>query len=459
MLFKQIGEEFHNLAETNERGFKETLKEVDQIIQQEGLIFKEKALPFSIQPLAITEEENKYFQRASETLSDALEIVLEAYEKDEEIKEFFSYYNKYTRLININPRYKRKIRISRFDCIWNGGEGFKVVEPNACCPGGVVVLGKLKERWVNLPFIKGITSSYEQEQFLCDTPNGFISELLNAYKEMGGNIDKPQIALVNYAGNYSYELEHIQKYGREMGHNIVICDLRDLKLDSQRQQLMYNECPIDIIYNKVDQLELGNKDMEDVIEACEKGLVCNVNSYPSMFIGESKMTLALLTDARFQEKYLSYEQVEMVNKHILWTRKLEETTTSFKGEIINLIEYVIDNKERFVLKIDNSTRGENVFLGKDADTEVWAKIVNNNKNTNWIVQEYNEIPSVSILEHKDGKIVKKSKKFGIDMFMFGGKYAGVVSRISDKAVINLGQGGYEQPVIVLKDVKEKVMSV
>lgn len=459
MLFKKIESEFHSLVTKNEVGLKEALRKVDQIIQNEGLVFKGKALPFSVQPLAITDEENNYFKRASEILSDSLEIVLDAYEKDTEIREYFSYYSKYEKLININPGYERKIRISRFDCIWNGGYEFKVVEPNACCPGGVVVLGKLKEKWFDLPIIKEITNSYEKKQFLCDTPNGFLNELVNAYREMGGNEEDPQIALVNYAEKYSYELEHIQKYGCEMGYKIIICDLRDLKLDSQGKRLMFNQQPIDIIYNKVDQLELGNEDMKDVIEACERGLVCNVNSYSSMFIGESKMTLALLTDSKFQEKYLTKEQIEMVNKHILWTRKLEETITSFKEEEVNLIQYIIENKDLFVLKVDNSTRGENVFLGKYTNHETWSKIINDNKNGNWIVQEYNEIPSVEILECKGENIIKENKKFGIDIFMFGGKYAGIVSRISDKAVINLGQGGYEQPVIALKAIKEEVASI
>lgn len=444
-----IGDVFVNEINKNPKHFIDASDRIDAIIVEEEMEFSGRKLPFSIKPLIITEEESKYFKIVSELILNSLEKLLEAYKHDEEIKEFFSYYKQFEKLISIDPGYNKKIRIARFDTIWYGSKDFKILESNTCCPGGIVILGRLKERYLEIPFIKNIFKNYNNNLFLCDSQTSFIKELVKAYREKGGIKDKPNIAFANYNGNYNYELLHMKKFAFEMGINSVICDLRDLKVNDDR--LFYEDFEIDIIYNKVDQLELGKEDINDVLEAIRSNYVCSVNSFISMFIGESKMTLALLTDKKFQLKYLNTQEIEAINKHVPWTRKLEDGNSHYNDEKINLIEYSLENKNQLVLKVDNETRGSNIFIGKITDVDTWSKLIHDRKNINYIIQEYCEIPQVNVPIYNGENTEFVDRKFGIDMFMFGGEFAGVVSRISEKDIINVGQGGYEQPVIEITE--------
>ncbi|GAA0378675.1 hypothetical protein [Bacillus horti] len=452
ILNSEFTHRFSEVIRKDTSRFLHATDQVSSMIQEEGFIFKNKSLPFSLQPLVISAEESNYFKEVTEIILGSLEKLLEAYVTDPHIREFFSYYKEYEHLIMLNPGYQKKIRISRFDTIWYGGDQFKILEPNTCCPGGVVVLGKLKERYFQIPFIKEFLKEYKTNEFLCDAPSGFLMELVNAYREMGGPKHKPSIAFANYNGQFSYELSHMKKYAQDMGLEAVICDLRELKISES--SLFYEDLCIDIIYNKVDQLELGKTDMQDVLTAIEKGYVCSVNSFASMFIGESKLTLALLTDKSFQEKYLTHDEVEAIRKHVPWTRKLENRTSEYEGATIDLLSFTRSNKDSLVLKIDNETRGSNVFIGNMVQQAEWDSLIEKNKDTNWVVQEYYPIKEICVPIAMDGDVSFVNKKFGIDMFMFGGKYAGVVSRISENSIINVGQGGFEQPVIEVVGVTE-----
>ncbi|WP_077296912.1 hypothetical protein [Virgibacillus pantothenticus] len=110
---------------------------------------------------------------------------------------------------------------------------------------------------------------------------------------------------------------------------------------------------------------------------------------------------------------------------------------------------VIINKDKLVLKVDNETRGSNIFIGKKTDSQTWSNLIYERKNQNYIIQEYTEIPQVKVPLIEDGNVEFVKRNFGIDMFILGGKFAGVVSRISQKDIINVGQGGFEQPVVEL----------
>lgn len=80
---------------------------------------------------------------------------------------------------------------------------------------------------------------------------------------------------------------------------------------------------------------------------------------------------------------------------------------------------------------------ETILIGKNISMDKWKKLFADN-NKNWIMQEYFDIPSTIILENKNGQIEEIEKK-----------YAGIVSRISESDIINVGSGGYGHPVMLV----------
>jgi len=422
---------------------------IQKAIKEMNVSFEGREFPYSMQPLIVNEAENRYFKEVTEKLSECLEIVLNAYINDKFVQDYFSYYDKYKDLI-LSTIPGKQITISRYDVVWYGKDEFQIFECNTCCPGGVSILGEIKKNYVKLPFIKDLLKGKKYTPFKCDETSNFINALIQRFKEATNyNPDKIGIAFANYNGMYSYELKELCDAVKSMGYNSCICDVTDLHTGKDGK-LYFNEEEMNIVYYKVDQLMLNKEILSEIISSAEKGYAVTINSYPAMFITESKMVLALLRNHHFQNKYLTKDQVEIINKHIPWTTKLTDTEKiSHNGQKMNLIDYSIENKDNLVLKIDNETRGSNIYIGKNITTDRWKELLKDNNNQNWIIQDYCNIPSTVILENKDGKIKETEKKYGIDFFMYNGKYSGIVSRISESDIINVGSGGYEQPVLLV----------
>lgn len=421
---------------------------IQKHIDDNGFSFEGKDFPYSIKPVILTEKENNYFRYSSEILLDSLEIALAAYYNDKYIQKYFEYYEKFKELINIRPL-KKIVTISRFDTVWYGGENYKIFEPNTCCPGGIAILGIVKDGYKNLPFIKRQFSNYEIIPFECDNVSGFINALIESYKSINQLPNKLNIAFCNYNGIYSYELKELKDYAIKMGLGAFICDLKDLKL--KEGNLYTSSEQIHIVYSKSDPLMLEFDKLSDLKTAVENKTVSLVNSFPAMYIGESKLILGLLQDEYFQKKYLNEKHIEMINKHIPWTKKLMNIKTFYHEKEIDLLNYIRDNKNDFVIKVDNETRGANIFIGKDTSQEKWKELISTKQDSNWLVQEYCKIPTIRVPMLNNQGLDLPLKKFGLDFFMYNGKYTGVVSRLSEKNIINVGNGGSEQPVIVLKE--------
>ncbi|MFD1901965.1 glutathionylspermidine synthase family protein [Enterococcus termitis] len=414
---------------------------IQNAIKEMNVSFEGREFPYSMQPLIVKESESNYFKEATEILSDCLEIVLKAYKEDDFVRSYFSHYDKYKSLI-LSSTPGKQITISRYDVVWYGRESFKVFECNTCCPGGVSILGDIKKNYVQLPFIKKHLKEKLYVPFECDETSSFINALKQRFDEATDYAPKKiGIAFANYEGFYSYELKELCTAAKKMGYNSCVCDVTDLYIGNG-DKLYYEEDEINIVYYKVDQLLLNENILSEIITATKNGYVVSVNSYPAMYITESKIVLALLRDSYFQNKYLTDIQIKIIEKHIPWTKKLSDSENVFhEGSYVGLIDFSIKNKDKLVLKIDNETRGANIYIGRNINIEKWENLLRANNNKNWIVQEYCEIPNTVVLENINGEIVETRKKYGIDFFMYNGKYSGIVSRLSESDIINVGSGG------------------
>ena len=93
--------------------------------------------------------------------------------------------------------------------------------------------------------------------------------------------------------------------------------------------------------------------------------------------------------------------------------------------------------------------GKGVAIGHETEQADWDKlairILENNED--WVVQRYVAINEMPIPVAKNGTFELQIKKFNINPFIFNGKYAGSVTRLSDQSVINVSAGGGLVPVI------------
>jgi uncharacterized circularly permuted ATP-grasp superfamily protein len=117
--------------------------------------------------------------------------------------------------------------------------------------------------------------------------------------------------------------------------------------------------------------------------------------------------------------------------------------------VVDLLQFVSDNRERLVLKPASDYGGSRVSLGMETDQAAWDALLEAHGETgDFIVQEYVPVPEEMFPTVEDGHVQMRLKRFNINPFGIGGRYAGMITRISDRAVINVSAGGGLLPSVV-----------
>ncbi len=81
-------------------------------------------------------------------------------------------------------------------------------------------------------------------------------------------------------------------------------------------------------------------------------------------------------------------------------------------------------------------------LGTETPQDAWDAIIEGHAEAgDWVVQEYIPVPEEMFPVIEDGHVQMRLKRFNINPFALGSRYAGMLTRISDRAVINVSAGG------------------
>ena len=201
---------------------------------------------------------------------------------------------------------------------------------------------------------------------------------------------------------------------------------------------------VDLVYRRalVDDLSEG-----DLTAAYRDGRVCVVNP-PRARVANNKKLFALLGDPRFGD-LVSSAEAEVIAETVPWTRILREGRATYGEWTIDLLDFASDNRERLVLKPASEYGGHGVALGVETEQDEWDRIIAEHaERADFVVQEYVPVPEEMFPTIEDGHVQMRLKRFNINPFALGGRYAGMITRISDRAVINVSAGGGLLPSVV-----------
>jgi uncharacterized circularly permuted ATP-grasp superfamily protein len=116
---------------------------------------------------------------------------------------------------------------------------------------------------------------------------------------------------------------------------------------------------------------------------------------------------------------------------------------------IDLLPFVADNREKLVLKPASDFGGHGVALGMETSQADWEAVIAAHADAaDFIVQEYVPVPEEMFPVIEDGRVHMRLKRFNINPFGIGGRHAGSITRISDRAVINVSAGGGLLPSVI-----------
>lgn len=152
-----------------------------------------------------------------------------------------------------------------------------------------------------------------------------------------------------------------------------------------------------------------------------------VGTQTSTFL-HSKLTMGLLSEGR---PWMTEGDRRLVERYLPWTRILSERRTDREGQQVDLLPFVLKNRELLVLKAALGESGQQVTIGREADQAAWESAVGEAvQGRTSVVQEFVRPGTCRVALIADGV----DEPYDVDVapvlgpLLFGGRPAGLFCR-------------------------------
>lgn len=288
-------------------------------------------------------------------------------------------------LAAIDPGYSFSEVAARLDShVCNGS--LHVVQYNADSPTGLAYADALSELFFETPPVKELRKRYNLSRV--GGKKHLLAALLKAYKQFGGQ-KQPNIAIVEFrpsflsGGQSEYEL--FRDYFRQEGYQVEI--VAPDQLQYRNGVLRKDNFEIDLVYRRISVQEFLMKfDLSHpLVQAYRSRAVCVINSFRSE-LAHKKAMFALLTDESVTAKFPAAER-KAIRDFVPWTRLVAAGKTTYRDQPIDLLEFVLQNREKLVLKPNDDYSDYHTFFGWELSEAAWERALKTATHAPYVVQE------------------------------------------------------------------------
>jgi uncharacterized circularly permuted ATP-grasp superfamily protein len=410
-----------------------------------GLVFGDRPTCPFLRPHVIARSQYDEVARAARTIAFAIEKVVDRALSDDDLFAVLGLTEREAKMARIDPGYTRLCVTSRLDSYLSEA-GFQFLEYNAEPPAGVGDQMQLEKVLLQLVHVRKFL---EQHPHWWPEPHRrLLSALLQTYREWGGAAESPQIAIVDWKGVATEsEFYTLKDYFASEGHQTLIVDPGELSYDSR--QLSARGLRIDIVYKRVIIHEFLERCDAKHPLACAYAdrRVCVVNSFRTK-MAHKKAGFAILSDPKYEHLF-TRDEVDVLRKHIPWTRCVRPEVTSFHGSEHDLLVLIFDERERFVLKPNDDYGGHGVFLGWETSADEWKQAISLAAERPYVVQERVRLDKVRMPMFSD-RVGSAEMYVDFNPFLFHNEAEGALIRLSSSEILNVSSGGGQTALLVLE---------
>src|SRR5438067_4117372 len=416
-----------------------TQAQLDDQQFRRGLFFGQRPLCTVLRPRFITPEQYRFLQSRVRILLHAFDKAYYAAIEHADFRAQFCLLDWEEELIQHAPGFRASSPTSRVDTFFvTERGGLRLTEYNAETPASPAYSDVLTEIFYGLPVMREFLRHYEVRSL--PARHSVLHALVDAYQQWAGRREAPRIAILDWREVPSYsEFKMFAEYFKLQGLECIIADPREVEY--RNGQLVAGDFHITLIYKRVlisELIERGGLDQPGV-RAVRDGNVCMVNPFRCKIL-HKKASLAVLSDERNSELFNDAE-LEAIEAHIPWTCLVEERNASYHGQKIDLLPFILEHREKLVLKPNDEYGGKGIVLGWETDASSWAQAIQDALTDPYIVQERVTIPSEPFPSMVDGHVTLIDRMLDTNPFVFYGDYIdGCLSRLSTEALLNVSAG-------------------
>ena len=417
-------------------------------MRERHLTFGGRLLCPFLRPFFLDPADEGRITRAAETMWRLGERLAEAAAADETLMAELGLSEAEMALARIDPGYGVASTAGRADAFLLP-DSLQFAEYNAESPAGPGYSQRLAELFDGEPLMARFRERFDV-RFYTPIPD-LLDALLASYQDWGGQANLPRVAIVDWREVPTWsEFELLRAAFCDAGVPTEICDPRDLVYQGGR--LIANGVPIDLVYRRVliNDIVARPDECRALLAAYRDGAVCVANTLRCK-MAHKKAFFAFLTDDRYRHLFPA-DDLRTIAPHLPWTRMVREGATSRAGQSIDLPEYLRRHREQFVLKPNDEYGGTGVTLGWETDEGAWDAAIARalrESDRGWVAQERIAIRrEIFPICERDG-VVERDMLVDFAPYLFRGRIAGFLTRLSATGLANVTSGGGQVPAFIV----------
>jgi hypothetical protein len=411
-----------------------------------GLLFGARPLCTVLRPRFLTPAQYRHLRQAIAAVMPAFAKAHAIAMNDPKFRAQFMLSAWEERLVSLPMPYRTSSPTARMDTFFIPQTNtLKITEYNAETPAGIGYHDVLSEVMLGLPIMHRFERHYEV--FPLPGRHHVCHALEQSYHQWGGR-EPMRIAILDWKEVPTRsEFVLFQDYFRAQGLTCIIadpreCEYRDGKLYAQPAYETGPPLLVNVIYKRVLLSELvAHSGLENpVLRAVIDRAVCMVNPFHCKLL-HRKTSLAVLSDEANQERF-SADQLRAIAQFIPWTRVVAERFTHYQGQRIDLLPFVAQHRDQFVLKPADEYGGKGIVLGWMVSQEDWERALRDALNTPTIVQQRVDVPSEPYPSYGERGLEMIARWFDTNPYVWHDAYASsCLTRLSTAALLNVTAGG------------------
>jgi hypothetical protein len=437
--------EYHQLLARDTDLSPRIFKNLRAAMRRDLLVYGDRPIGVALRPHLLEAKQFALLSRRAELIAAALEKIAAAAVDDVTLMDEIGLAEKERKLALVQPGFACAAVTSRMDgFIYR--EEIKFVEYNAENPSSLSDQEGLNRLLSDLPEMSAFAQRHRLRQF--SPMEKLLDTLVETYHEWGGS-GAPGIAIVDWKDlPTSSEFVLLRDSFEKHGVRTIICSPDDLEYANG--ELRCGDFVVDLIYKRIiiHELLARSDDNHPLIRAFINGDVCLINPFRCKIM-HKKASFEFLTDEARQSWFTADER-DAIQQSVPWTRRLRDRQTTFRGHKIELLKFVRQRREHFVIKPNDDYGGRGLHVGPRLTESEWDKAIATALSEDYVVQEVVKLHAEEFPVFSDDKWGLQPMFVDTNPFLFRGKVCGAMVRLSSSPVVNVTAGGGETGFFVLE---------
>jgi len=430
-LMTQLGEaiaRYHRILEQDPERNAAWMGQLREQLEQRNLVVGGRPVSPVLRPHFLSRRQYTNLAKSAEALNASITRIRNMALSNPQLMARMDLLPAEKMLAAVDPGYTMSSITSLMETQVNNGS-VHISAAQADMPRGVVYGELLADLFYEAPPVKEFRKKHKLAKSGGVKP--LLASILRAWKEFGGK-KTPNVAVLEFRQPFasvdSHEYTLLAELLRKQGMQAELVSPE--QLEYRNGVLRKGDFEIDMVYRGVRAHEfLMRYDLtHPLVRAYRERKVCIVNSFRTE-LTRKRALLALLTDEAVNGSFPLAER-KAIAESMPWTRVVAQTRTTYKGESIDLPEFILKNRETLVLRPNEDSSELHATEGWRVDKAAWDRAVRQALRNPYVVQERVEPRPVSFPVDFYGELAYRDLLVDVTPHSYLDKIQGCTARVT-----------------------------